>query len=90
MKHRIITVSREFAAADARSPRKWRKKLRIPCYDQELIEKVAEESGFAKEFTSPNTANRRATGSTNAFAAAASYYGPSQGLRMDGAEEGHS
>ena len=25
-------------------------KLGIPCYDHELIEKIAEESGFAKEY----------------------------------------
>ena len=49
MKHRIITVSREFGSGGRAIAKEVAEKLRIPCYDQELIEKVAEESGFAKE-----------------------------------------
>lgn len=51
MKNRIITISREFGSGGRTIGRLTAKKLGIPCYDQELIEKIAEKSGFAKEYT---------------------------------------
>lgn len=50
MKNRIITVSREFGSGGRTIGREAAEKLGIPCYDQELIEKIAEKSGFAKEY----------------------------------------
>ncbi|HBA63641.1 MAG TPA: cytidylate kinase [Lachnospiraceae bacterium] len=50
MKHRIITISREFGSGGRTIGREAAAKLGIPCYDHELIEKIAEESGFAKEY----------------------------------------
>ena len=75
MKHRIITVSREFGSGGRTIAKEVAEKLRIPCYDQELIEKVAEESGFAKEYIAEH-GEQTGNWLTNAFAAAASYYGP--------------
>ena len=50
MKNRIITISREFGSAGRTIGKKVAEKLGIPCYDQEIIEKVAEESGFAHDY----------------------------------------
>ena len=48
--NRIITISRQFGSGGRTIGREVAKKLKIPCYDQELIEKVQTESGFTKEF----------------------------------------
>lgn len=50
MKNRIITISRQFGSGGRTIGRELASKLGIPCYDQELIEKIAEESGFAREY----------------------------------------
>ena len=50
MKNRIITIGREFGSGGRTIGREVAEKLGIPCYDQELIEKMAEESGFTPEY----------------------------------------
>ena len=50
MSNRIITISREFGSGGRTIGREVAAKLGIPCYDSELIEKIAEESGLAKEY----------------------------------------
>jgi cytidylate kinase len=50
MGNRIITISREFGSGGRTIGRQLAAKLGIPCYDAELIEKIAKESGFAKEY----------------------------------------
>lgn len=50
MRNRIITVSREFGSGGRTIGRLTAQRLGIPCYDHELIEKIAEESGFAKDY----------------------------------------
>ncbi|MDO4316038.1 MAG: cytidylate kinase-like family protein [Oscillospiraceae bacterium] len=50
MKHRILTVSREFGSGGRTVGKLAAQKLDIPCYDQELIEKIAEQSGFVPEY----------------------------------------
>ncbi len=50
MAHRIITISREFGSGGRTIGRQTAEKLGIPCYDNELLEKIAEESGLAKEY----------------------------------------
>ncbi len=50
MKNRIITISREFGSGGRTIGKMTAEKLGIPCYDAELIEKIAEESGFSKEY----------------------------------------
>lgn len=47
---KIITISREFGSGGRTIGKEVAKQLGIPCYDKELIEKIAEESGYAKEF----------------------------------------
>ena len=50
MKNRIITISRQFGSGGRTIGRETASRLGIPCYDSELIEIIAEESGFAKDY----------------------------------------
>ena len=50
MKNRIIAISREFGSGGRTIGKEVAAKLGIPCYDADLIERIAEESGFAKEY----------------------------------------
>lgn len=50
MKHRVVTISRQFGSGGRTVGKELAQTLGIPCYDQELIDKIAEESGFAREF----------------------------------------
>ncbi len=50
MKNKIVTISREFGSGGRTVGKLVAQKLGIPCYDQELIEKLAEESGFTHEY----------------------------------------
>ena len=52
MKKRIITVSREFGSGGRTVGALVAQKLGIPFYDQELIEKAVEATGFSREFIS--------------------------------------
>lgn len=47
---KIITISREFGSGGRTIGKEVAKQLGIPCYDKELIEKIAEETGYDKEF----------------------------------------
>lgn len=46
----IIVISRQFGSAGRTIGKETAKRLGIPCYDREIIEQVAENSGFAKEY----------------------------------------
>ena len=46
---RIITISREFGSGGRTIGKKVAEKLGIPCYDAALIQKIAEESGYAAD-----------------------------------------
>ena len=50
MGNKIITISREFGSGGRTVGKLAAEILGIPCYDHDLIEKIAEESGFDKEF----------------------------------------
>lgn len=50
MSNRIITISREFGSGGRTIGKRTAEKLGIPCYDAELIQKIAEESGFAADY----------------------------------------
>lgn len=50
MKKRIITISREFGSGGRTIGKQLAEKLGVPCYDKELIEKLAEQTGLAKKF----------------------------------------
>ena len=47
---KIITISREFGSGGRTVGKKVAEQLGIPCYDSELIQKIAEESGFAENY----------------------------------------
>lgn len=49
-KNLIFTISREFGSGGHEIGEKLAKKLNIPFYDKEIIDKAAEETGFSKEF----------------------------------------
>ena len=61
MKNRIITIGREFGSGGRTIGREVAKRLGIPCYDQEIIEKMAEESGFTKEYVEIESENATPT-----------------------------
>ena len=48
--NRVITISREFGSGGRTVGMQVAERLGIPCYDQELIEKIEEKSGLAKDF----------------------------------------
>ena len=50
MKHRIITISREFGSGGRTIGKKVAQALGIPCYDSELLQKIAVESGFNENY----------------------------------------
>ena len=48
-KKRIITISREFGSGGRLIGRRLADKLNVPYYDKELLDRIAEESGFCRE-----------------------------------------
>lgn len=50
MSNKIITISREYGSGGRDIGRAVAEKLGIPCYDQEVIERIAEESGYTKDY----------------------------------------
>lgn len=50
MNNRIITISREFGSGGRTIGKKVAERLGIPCYDSELLQKIAEESGFTESY----------------------------------------
>lgn len=52
--NKIITISRQYGSGGRGIGKQLAKELGIPCYDYEIIERVAQESGFAKEFIEQN------------------------------------
>ena len=47
MYNKIITISREFGSGGRTIGRRVAEQLGIPCYDKEIVDQVAIESGFA-------------------------------------------
>ena len=50
MKKRIITISREFGSGGRTIGKRTAEALCIPCYDRELIQKLAVKSGFSEVY----------------------------------------
>lgn len=50
MGYDVITISREFGSGGRTIGREVAAKLGIPCYDQEIIDRLEEESGFARDY----------------------------------------
>ncbi|MCD8097116.1 MAG: cytidylate kinase-like family protein [Lachnospiraceae bacterium] len=61
MKKQIVTISRQYGSGGRYISKKLAEKLGISCYDEELIDMVAKESGFAEEFIAEK--GERITGS---------------------------
>lgn len=54
MKHIVITIGREYGSGGRFIGKKLAEALNIPFYDKEIIEKVASEGHFSKEFVEKN------------------------------------
>lgn len=50
MKNRIITISREFGSGGRTIGKRVAEQLGISCYDSELVQKIAAESGFNENY----------------------------------------
>lgn len=50
MKNRVVTISREFGSGGRTIGRRLAEELGIPCYDAELIQQLAQESGFSESY----------------------------------------
>ena len=50
MRNRIVTLSRQFGSGGHTIGKAAADRLGIPCYDQEVIEKIVEETGLVKEY----------------------------------------
>ena len=59
MKNRVITISREFGSGGRTIGKKVAEKLGIPCYDSEIIQKMAEETGFSPDYVKEAGSSRR-------------------------------
>ena len=77
MKNKVIAISREFGSGGRTVGKLTAEKLGIPCYDQEIIQKIAEESGLCEDFVAEHS-EHAAYGNwlSNAFAFR-DYYGNS-------------
>ena len=76
MKNRVITISRQFGSGGRTIGKEVAAKLAIPCYDQEVIEKIAEKSGFTKDYIEERSEDV-VCGSWLANTLTGSYYGQS-------------
>lgn len=50
MKNRIITISREFGSGGRTVGKMLAEQLEIPCYDSEILQKIAVETGFDEQY----------------------------------------
>ena len=50
MKNRVVTISREFGSGGRTIGQKLAEELGIPCYEAELIQQLARESGFSEDY----------------------------------------
>ena len=67
--NRVITISREFGSGGRTIGKMVAERLGIPCYDQELIDQIAEESGLTKEYIKERSEySKRGGWLANAFA----------------------
>ena len=60
MLNRVVTISREYGSGGSIIARQVAEALGIPCYDAELIEKIAAESGYDVDFIKEKANTRRA------------------------------
>ena len=67
MKNRIVTISREFGSGGRTIGKAVAQKLGIPCYDAEIIQKIAQESGFSAELFVQSDEKKRFFSLTSIF-----------------------
>lgn len=68
MNNKIITISREFGSGGRTIGKQLAAEIGIHCYDAEIIERIAKESGFAKEYIAESSEyTASANWLTNAF-----------------------
>ena len=65
MSHRIIAIGRQFGSGGSTIARQVAEKLGIPCYDNQILEQMARESGFTPDFIKEQSDN---AGRRNLFA----------------------
>lgn len=68
MKNTIITISREFGSGGRTIGKHIAAKLGIPCYDEELINKIAQETGLDKNYIKETNEQSEQNWLLNAFA----------------------
>lgn len=61
--NQIITISRQFGSGGRTIGKEVAKQLNIPCYDKELVEKIAGETGFSQDYIAQESEYAPATGS---------------------------
>ena len=77
MSNRIITISREFGSGGRTVGKLVAEKLGIPCYDHDIIQKIAQESGYCEDFVADRSEHAsRGNWLMNAFGGK-DYYGNS-------------
>ncbi len=77
MSRRIITISREYASGGSQIGKMLSEKLGIPCYDREIIGKVAAESGLCEKFVEDKGEYGNKVAIETYFATGMYYNGPS-------------
>lgn len=50
MKNKVITISREFGSGGRTIGKDVAARLNIPCYDRDILDEIARESGFARDY----------------------------------------
>jgi len=55
MSHRIIAIGRQFGSGGRTIAKKVAENLGIPCYDDEILERMAMESGYATDYLKEQT-----------------------------------
>ena len=50
MSHRIIAIGRQFGSGGRTIGKKVAEKLGIPCYDDQILERMAMDSGLVPEY----------------------------------------
>ena len=78
MSSHIITISREFGSGGRTIGKEVAERLGIPCYDQEIIDKIAEESGLAKGFIKERGEYAASSSWWQSVSTGRDYYGHSQ------------
>lgn len=74
MKNRIITISREFGSGGRTIGKKVAERLNISCYDNELLQEIAIESGFDQQYI--NQSDEYVSGGFLASAFSSRAFGP--------------